>query len=57
MKSNLLTLLRKTKLVTVPNGVVRALDDSELLAVVGGMMHLHLRSVTYAGGYPSDNAD
>lgn len=40
MKKELLTLLRQTKTVTLPGGVVRTLDDAELASVAGGMMSL-----------------
>jgi hypothetical protein len=38
MNKDLLAKLRKTTPVTLPGGVVRALDDSELAAVVGGQV-------------------
>jgi hypothetical protein len=37
MNKDLLAKLRKTVPVTLPSGVVRPLDDSELDSVVGGM--------------------
>jgi hypothetical protein len=36
MTKDLLAKLHKTASVTLPGGVVRALDDSELASVVGG---------------------
>jgi len=55
MKKELLAKLRNTKPVTLPNGVVRTLDDAELATVVGGLR----RSGSYScsGGCEDDCCD
>ena len=57
MKKELLAKLRETKTVTLPTAVVRALDDSELAAVVGGMRMAAVRSDSCSGGCADDCCD
>lgn len=57
MKKELLAKLRETKTVTLPTAVVRALDDSELAAVVGGMRMAAARSDSCSGGCADDSCD
>jgi hypothetical protein len=47
----------KTKAVTLPGGVVRALDDSELASVVGGQRPTTTRSNSCSGGCEDDCVD
>ena len=55
MSKELLDRLRKTKSVTLPSGVVRTLDDSELASVVGGLRRTG--SYTWCGGCEDDCCD
>jgi len=55
MKKELLSLLRKTKPVTLQGGVVRTLDDAELASVVGGMRSA--RTDSCSGGCADDCCD
>jgi hypothetical protein len=57
MKKELLAKLLETKSVTVPNGVVRALDDSELATVVGGLRMVACRTDSCSGGCADDSCD
>ncbi|MEP7308581.1 MAG: hypothetical protein ABJA98_24000 [Acidobacteriota bacterium] len=57
MKKELLAKLRETKTVTLSGGVVRALDDSELAAVVGGQRMAAVRSDSCSGGCADDCCD
>jgi hypothetical protein len=53
MKKNLLAKLRETKLVVIPSATVRALDDSDLADVIGGLRD----TTTWAHGHPCDTVD
>ena len=55
MKKELLAKLRNTKPVTLPNGVVRTLDDAELATVVGGLRPSG--SYSCSGGCEDDCCD
>jgi hypothetical protein len=55
MKKELLAKLRKTKSVKLSGGVVRALDDKELDAVVGGQRAT--RTDSCSGGCYDDCVD
>ncbi len=55
MNKDLLTRLSKTKSVTLPGGVVRALDDAELASVVGGLSSP--QTFSWAAGHPNDTVD
>jgi hypothetical protein len=57
MNKDLLAKLSKTKSVTLSAGVVRALDDSELAAVVGGQRPTATRSNSCSGGCEDDCVD
>ena len=57
MKKELLAKLRETKTVTLSAGVVRALDDAELAAVVGGQRMASARSDSCSGGCADDCCD
>jgi hypothetical protein len=57
MNKELLAKLGKTKSVTLPAGVVRTLDDSELASVVGGMRATVTRSNSCSGGCEDDCVD
>ena len=57
MKQDLLAKLGHTKTVTLQNGVVRTLDDSELSSVVGGMRSTTTRSNSCSGGCEDDCVD
>jgi hypothetical protein len=55
MNKDLLTRLSKTKSVTLPGGVLRALDDAELASIVGGLKSPQTFSWVY--GQPNDIVD
>ena len=57
MKKELLDKIRQTEPVKVPNTVVRALDEAELSAVVGGMRNARIGSYSCSGGCADDCCD
>ena len=57
MTKDLLAKLRKTTPVTLPEEVVRTLDDAELNSVVGGMRMLAARTDSCSCGCYDDCLD
>ena len=57
MNKDLLAKLGQTKSVPLPSGVVRTLEDSELVAVVGGQRSTTTRSNSCSGGCEDDCCD
>ena len=57
MKKEILDKVSKTQTVTLPREIVRALDDSELAAVVGGLRAVRAGSSSCSGGCADDCCD